>query len=82
MDEEIQAEIPATVAEVAVGTGDPVAAGDELMLLESMKMEIPVVSEVDGVVTAVDVVPADTVRAGDRIAVVSPREADPAAGTA
>jgi acetyl-CoA carboxylase biotin carboxyl carrier protein len=76
---EIQAEVPATVAEVAVASGDEVAVGDELVVLESMKMEIPVVSEVDGVVTRVAVEPADTVAVGDLIVEVGPApDAEPA----
>ena len=38
----VRAEIPATVWQVKVQVGDTVADGDELMVLESMKMEIPV----------------------------------------
>jgi biotin carboxyl carrier protein len=42
-----------------------VAAGDPVCLLESMKMEIPVLSEHDGVVTAIKVTPGDVVQEGD-----------------
>ena len=49
----VTAELVASVLSVSVEPGQKVAAGDELVLLDSMKMEIPVISEVDGVVTAV-----------------------------
>ncbi len=52
---EIVAEMVANVLTVAVGPGDQVAVGDTVCLLESMKMEIPVIAELPGVVTEVKV---------------------------
>ena len=51
MAEDVRAEIVASVLEVVVHEGDEIAEGDTLVLLESMKMEIPVLAEVAGVVT-------------------------------
>ena len=62
---EIRAEMVANVLSVDVGVGDPVAAGDTVLLLESMKMEIPVIAEGDGTVRAVKIAPADVVQEGD-----------------
>jgi biotin carboxyl carrier protein len=62
---EIVAEMVANVMSVAVGPGDAVAAGDTVVLLESMKMEIPVILEAPGVVRAVKVAPGDVVQEGD-----------------
>ena len=70
MAEDVRAEIVATVLEVMVSTGDQIAAGDTLVLLESMKMEIPVLAEVDGVVTEINVTVNDVIQAGHLIAVI------------
>ncbi len=44
--------------------------GDELVILESMKMEIPVVAPVGGTVTEVRVAPDDKIQEGDVVAVI------------
>ena len=62
---EIVAEMVANVLTVAVGPGDVVAVGDTVCLLESMKMEIPVIAELPGVVTEVTVASGDIVQEGD-----------------
>ena len=62
---EIVAEMVANVMSVAVEPGDQVTAGDVVILLESMKMEIPVIAEDDGTVRAVKIAPADVVQEGD-----------------
>ena len=62
---EIVAEMVANVLSVAVAPGDAVAAGDTVVLLESMKMEIPVIAEKPGTVRAVRVGPGDVVQEGD-----------------
>ena len=61
---EILAEMVGNVLEVAVAPGDRIAPGDEVVLLESMKMEIPVIAEAAGVVRAVKVTPGDVVQEG------------------
>jgi acetyl-CoA carboxylase biotin carboxyl carrier protein len=62
---EIVAEMVANVMKVAVSPGDRLAAGDPVVLLESMKMEIPVLTETGGTVTAVKVTEGDVVQEGD-----------------
>jgi acetyl-CoA carboxylase biotin carboxyl carrier protein len=62
---EIAAEMVANVLSVDVATGDAVAVGDTVVLLESMKMEIPVISEYTGVVAGVWVTPGDVIQEGD-----------------
>jgi len=57
----------ANVLEVYVGPGDRVAVGDTVVLLESMKMEIPVLSEHAGTVTSVNVGAGDVVQEGDAL---------------
>ncbi|MEV5536761.1 biotin/lipoyl-binding carrier protein [Saccharopolyspora shandongensis] len=68
---EIKAEMVANVWKVLVTEGTAVKADQELAILESMKMEIPVLSETDGVVTRLAVAEGDAVNEGDLIAVVS-----------
>lgn len=67
---EVRAEMVANVAKILVSEGDRVAVGDTLVLLESMKMEIPVVAEEPGTVTHIKVAEGDVVREGDLIAVI------------
>jgi acetyl-CoA carboxylase biotin carboxyl carrier protein len=61
----ILAEMVANVIVVEVEVGDVIAAGDSVCLLESMKMEIPVLSEEAGIVSAIKVTPGDVVQEGD-----------------
>lgn len=57
----IESEITGNVWKIQVAVGDQVAAGDELMILESMKMEIPVETEVAGTVESILVKEEDSV---------------------
>ena len=65
---QIRAEMVANVWKVVVSQGDSVADGDTLVILESMKMEIPVLAEAAGTVTALHVGEGDVVQEGDVIA--------------
>jgi len=56
--------IPATVVEVLTAPGDVVEAGDKLVLLESMKMVLPVIAPRAGVVAAVHCAVGESVAAG------------------
>ncbi|HEU4512320.1 MAG TPA: biotin/lipoyl-binding carrier protein [Nocardioidaceae bacterium] len=62
---DIVAEMVANVMTVVVSPGDKLAAGDAVVLLESMKMEIPVLTETAGTVSAVKVAAGDVVQEGD-----------------
>ncbi|AVZ38880.1 MULTISPECIES: biotin/lipoyl-binding carrier protein [unclassified Dietzia] len=70
MTEQVRAEMVANVMEVVAAVGTEVAEGDTIVLLESMKMEIPVLCETAGTVTEVAVTPGDVIQAGDLIAVI------------
>jgi len=70
MAEEIRAEMVASVWKVVAATGVNLAAGDTVVILESMKMEIPVLAEVAGTITELRVVEGEVVREGDPIAVI------------
>ena len=66
------AEMVANVMTVYVGAGDEVAVGDTVVLLESMKMEIPVLSESAGTVRSVNVAAGDVVQEGDPLITLDP----------
>jgi len=70
MADEIRAEMVANVWKVVKATGETVEEGDTLVILESMKMEIPVVAESDGVLRELAVNEGDVVQEGDLIAVI------------
>src|SRR5690606_19999555 len=73
MADEIRAEMVANVWKVVASVGDQVADGDTLVILESMKMEIPVVAESEGTVAQLAVNEGDVVQEGDLIAVIEGR---------
>ncbi|MSX17915.1 MAG: biotin/lipoyl-binding carrier protein [Actinobacteria bacterium] len=62
---DVRAEMVANVLTITVKVGDMVVAGDQLLLLESMKMEIPVLSEISGKVIEVAVVDGEVIQGGD-----------------
>lgn len=67
---EVRAEMVANVWKILVKEGDQVSEGDTLVILESMKMEIPVPAEDDGVVAQLKVAEGDVIQEGDLIAVI------------
>jgi len=68
--EEVLAEMVANVWKVLVSKGDEVSEGDALVILESMKMEIPVEATASGTVAEVNVSEGGVVQEGDVIAVI------------
>jgi acetyl-CoA carboxylase biotin carboxyl carrier protein len=62
---DVVAEMVANVMKVTVAAGERVAVGDTLVLLESMKMEIPVLAEHAGTVAAIKVAAGDVIQEGD-----------------
>ena len=67
---EVRAEMVANVWKVVASEGDAVDDGDTLVILESMKMEIPVLAEGSGVVSKMHVAEGDVVQEGDLIATI------------
>ncbi|MFB9832123.1 biotin/lipoyl-binding carrier protein [Actinoallomurus acaciae] len=67
---EVRAEMVANVWKVVVSEGDAVEDGDTLVILESMKMEIPVIAEDSGTVASLKVAEGDVIQEGDLIAVI------------
>ena len=70
MATEVRAEITANVWQVRTEVGAQVQEGDELVILESMKMEIPVIAPLAGTISELAVAPDDQVTEGDLIAVI------------
>ncbi|PNA07182.1 MULTISPECIES: urea carboxylase [unclassified Pseudomonas] len=66
----IDSHIAGNLWQVQVEVGSRVAAGDVLVILESMKMEIPVLAPMAGVVQDIRVQPGSAVRAGQRVVVL------------
>jgi acetyl-CoA carboxylase biotin carboxyl carrier protein len=71
---EIHAEMVGNVMSVQVAPGAPVKSGDTVVLLESMKMEIPVLSEHGGTVQSVHVEAGDVVQEGDLLVTLQPAD--------
>jgi acetyl-CoA carboxylase biotin carboxyl carrier protein len=67
---EVRAEMVANVWKVVAAEGDSVADGDTLVILESMKMEIPVLAESAGTLSRLAVAEGDVIQEGDLIAVI------------
>lgn len=69
---DIASPILGTIFRVAVSIGDTVRAHQEILIVESMKMEHPIEAEVDGVVSALHVKEGDTIAAGQLLVSISP----------
>ena len=61
----IKSEMAGTVLEVKVKVGDSIKSGQEIVILESMKMEVPVVSAFSGNVVEIKKQPGDFVNEGE-----------------
>jgi acetyl-CoA carboxylase biotin carboxyl carrier protein len=70
MAEDVKAHITGVVFQVSTKPGDAVAAGDPVIVLESMKMEIPVEAPRAGTVKEIKVSEGQTVQEGDTVAVI------------
>ncbi|MGM8216260.1 acetyl-CoA carboxylase biotin carboxyl carrier protein subunit [Bacillaceae bacterium W0354] len=67
---EVLASMAGNVWKVVVNEGDQVTSGQDLVILESMKMEIPIAAEVSGTVKEIKVNEGDFVNEGDVIAII------------
>jgi urea carboxylase len=66
----IAAPVPGSVWQILVAPGDTVRAGDALMIIESMKMEVQVRSPASGRIAEIGAVKGQVVRAGQRLGVI------------
>lgn len=67
---EVKASMAGSVWKINVSEGDQVKAGQDVVILESMKMEIPIATESDGSVKKLNVAEGDFVNEGDTIVVI------------
>ena len=67
---EVKSQIKAIVWKVLKETGDTVKIDDEIVILESMKMEIPISSEVNGKIKSIEVNEGDEVDEGQVVAII------------
>ena len=67
---EIRAEMVANVWKVVAAEGQQIGSGDTVVILESMKMEIPVLAEDPGVLSKLNVAEGDVIQEGDLIAII------------
>ena len=70
MAEQVLAHITGTVIRVEVASGASVAAGQAVVVLESMKMELPVEAQVGGVVAEIRCAAGQSVAEGDLLVVL------------
>ncbi len=67
----VKASVPGKIIRLEKAVGDAVKSGDTVLILEAMKMEIPVVAPEDGTISAILVSPGDAVESGDMLATLS-----------
>ena len=67
----VSASVPGKVLKVVASVGQAVKAGDNIIILEAMKMEIPVVAPQDGTVASIDVAEGASVENGDTLATMN-----------
>ncbi len=67
---EIKASMAGNMWKIVVKEGDKVEAGDDVAILESMKMEIPISTEQSGIIKEIKVSEGDFINEGDVIAII------------
>lgn len=68
---EVAAQVPGKVFKIVASVGQSLGAGDTVIILESMKMEIPVVAPQAGTVASINVATGDAVESGDLLATLN-----------
>ena len=67
---EVAADVTGSVWKILTQVGDRLAAGDTVMILESMKMEIPVIADDDGTLVELLVAEGESVSEGQAVAIL------------
>jgi len=67
---DVQAPMPGKICEVKVKPGDTVIEDQEVLVLEAMKMEMPIVASVGGTIKSVNCAAGDAVQGGDTLVVI------------
>lgn len=68
--ETVEAPITGKIMSITVKVGDVVKEEDEICILESMKMENPILAPLDGTIAEIGVTPDQVVKPGDMIAII------------
>jgi len=69
-EEIVEAPAPGKILRVHAEAGKPIGKGDRILVMEALKMELPIVAPVGGTLRSVDVAAGQTVEAGDTLAVI------------
>jgi biotin carboxyl carrier protein len=69
-EEIVEAPAPGKILRIHAAAGAPVAKGDRILVMEALKMELPIVAPVGGTLKTIDVTAGQTVEAGDTLAVI------------
>ncbi|HKJ65018.1 MAG TPA: biotin/lipoyl-containing protein [Desulfopila sp.] len=64
---DVRAPFAGTIVEISVNEGQEVLCGDRVAVMEAMKMQTPVLSEIDGIITAIQAKKGDTLQPGSKI---------------
>ena len=67
----VKSPLPGVILDIKVNVGDTVKKGQVIIILEAMKMEIPVVAPQDGTVATINVAVGDAVESGDVLATMN-----------
>lgn len=67
---QIKADIAGSIWKIVKAVGNRVAEGDQIMIMESMKMEIPVIASEKGTIKEISVAEGDTVQEGTVLAIL------------
>ena len=67
----VTASVPGKVVKIEASVGQAVKAGDSIVIVEAMKMEIPVVAPQDGTVASIEVAAGDAVENGSTLATLN-----------
>jgi len=68
--EKVEVPITGKIISVNVNVGDEIKEGDTLCLLESMKMENPILAPVDGTIAKIGITAEQTVQPGEIVAII------------
>jgi biotin carboxyl carrier protein len=70
-DEIVESPAPGKILRIHAEAGKPIAKGDRILIMEALKMELPIVAPVGGTLKSLDVSVGQTVEAGDTLAVIA-----------
>jgi biotin carboxyl carrier protein len=69
-EEIVEAPAPGKILRIHAEAGAPIAKGDRILIMEALKMELPIVAPIGGTLQTLNVSAGQTVEAGDALAVI------------